>query len=192
MHTTRVQPLCEHFCSLSLLCWYDLWAADRLWGVQESVPLREGVRAALTAVLARYRGLLSGQHLSKVLATVVLAECQVHCSLSFHSCCVWWPCIVPRFQQLHCSLAICIRTVYVATAVTAIHTLNPAYLCDHGLFQMHCAAPWIAETVVALVVSRGERHHLRIQWQKPLYDIMRRRICSLSSSNGFFFQAAIL
>lgn len=47
-------------------------------GVQESVPMREGVRHALQEIAARYRSLLSTHDLSKVLATVVLTECQVH------------------------------------------------------------------------------------------------------------------
>lgn len=52
--------------------------------MQESVPLREGMRFVLQDLVSRYRGLMNSADISKVLATVVLTECQV-CLIPAHS-----------------------------------------------------------------------------------------------------------
>jgi hypothetical protein len=50
--------------------------------LQESVPMREAVKYVFRDIATRYKDLLSGRDMSKVLATVVLTECQVpHSSL---------------------------------------------------------------------------------------------------------------
>ena len=59
-------------------------------GVQEEVPMREGVPHCLRDITRRYCSLLSARHVSTVLATVVLTECEVraHTTSLIPVCCV--------------------------------------------------------------------------------------------------------